>query len=211
MVTGTLPFRGESPGVIFNAILERDPVSPVRLNPDIPVELDHIIIKSLEKDRDLRYQHVADMRTDLKRVKRDSESGRKAAASSDSPVAAKKPRGMLWKLTAPVVLLLALLAAGIYYFSSHHTRPLTAKDTIVISDFVNTTGDPVFYDTLKTALTVSLRQSPFLNILSDNEVSSTLQMMTKSGLPPTHVIPALTGKPEPNYFLFEPKRDWTRE
>src|SRR5713226_5808267 len=82
MATGTLPFRGESTGVIFNAILERVPVTPVRMNPEIPPKLEEIINKALEKDRDLRYQHAADMRTDLQRLKRDSESGRRSATSS---------------------------------------------------------------------------------------------------------------------------------
>ena len=89
MATGTLPFRGESSGVIFNAILERAPVPAVRLNPDLPPKLEDIINKSLEKDRELRYQHASDMRTDLQRLKRDTESGHRVAlTSSETPVAA---------------------------------------------------------------------------------------------------------------------------
>src|SRR5205823_3344247 len=76
MATGTLPFRGESSGVIFSAILDRPPVSPVRLNPDLPPKLEEIITKALEKDRNLRYQHASDIRTDLQRLKRDTESSK---------------------------------------------------------------------------------------------------------------------------------------
>src|SRR5947209_15503166 len=82
MATGALPFRGESSAVIFKAIVNRAPVAPVRLNPDLPVELERIINKALEKDRDLRYQGAAELRADLKRLKRETETGRAIAASS---------------------------------------------------------------------------------------------------------------------------------
>src|SRR5258708_26104348 len=88
MATGALPFRGESSGVIFNAIMERQPVPAVRLNPDLPAELERIITRGLEKDRDLRYQHASEMRSELMRLKRDTDSGRSASASSGStPIA----------------------------------------------------------------------------------------------------------------------------
>jgi len=175
MATGVLPFRGESSGVIFESILNRAPVLPVRLNPDLPAELERIVMKCLDKDRNLRYQHASDVATDLQRLKRDSDSGHSAAARSGGVAIG---RGRLLKIAIPV-LLVALLVAGGFYYRSHQSKPLTEKDTIVLADFANRTGDPVFDDTLKTALTVSLRQSPFLNVLSDSEVAKTLQQMTR--------------------------------
>ena len=155
---------------------------PLRLNPDVPPKLEDIINKALEKDRNLRYQHAADMRTDLQRLKRDSESGHSAAASSGTVAVAEAPAARvakLWKIAVPVLLVALLVAGGLYYRSHQQSKRLTDKDTIVLADFANKTGDAVFDDTLKTALNVSLRQSPFLNVLSDSEVAKTLQQMTR--------------------------------
>ena len=175
MATGALPFRGETSAVISEGIMNRAPVPALRLNPDVPPKLEDIINKALEKDRNLRYQHAADMRTDLQRLKRDTESGKSATTVAEAPAVRL---GKLWKITVPV-LLVALLAAGGLYYQSHQSKRLTDKDTIVLADFANSTGDAVFDDTLKTALNVSLRQSPFLNVLSDSEVAKTLQQMTR--------------------------------
>jgi serine/threonine protein kinase/tetratricopeptide (TPR) repeat protein len=175
MATGTLPFRGESTGVVFESILNRATVPAVRLNPDVPPDLERIIGKCLEKDRSLRYQHASDIGTDLQRLKRDTESARIPAASEAE---AGTHVRMHWKVTLSVALAVAALAVGGYFYL-HRTPKLTDKDTIVLADFANSTGDPVFDDTLKTALSVSLRQSPFLNLLSDSELAKTLKLMTR--------------------------------
>ncbi len=181
MATRQLPFRGESSAVIFNAILQGTPTPAVRLNPDVPPKLEDIIGKALEKDRNLRYQSAADMRTDLQRLKRDTESGHITAASSGTVAVmheAPAAQSRLWKIAIPILLVAALIGGGLYY-RSHRVKPLTEKDTIVLADFANSTGDAVFDDTLKQALSVSLRQSPFLNVVSDGEVAKTLQQMTR--------------------------------
>ena len=176
MATGVLPFRGETSGVIAEAILNRRPVASVRLNPDVPPKLEEIITKALEKDRKLRYQSAGDIRTDLQRLNRDTESAR-------LPSATNAVDGAGWKLALGrkvlvlSILLVAALAVGSYFYL-HRTPKLTDKDTIVLADFINTTGDPVFDGTLRQGLAIQLEQSPFLKIMDDEQVQQDLRLMS---------------------------------
>jgi tetratricopeptide (TPR) repeat protein/predicted Ser/Thr protein kinase len=178
MATGKQAFSGSSSAELFDALLNRAPVPPVRLNPEIPAELEHVINKALEKSPELRYQHAADLRSDLQRLKRDTESGHTGVASADSGVRpAAKSTGRRWMAVAAVAAVIVALGVGGWLYFARRARALTNKDTIVLSDFANTTGDAVFDDTLKTALSVSLSQSPFLSMISDSKVNHTLKLM----------------------------------
>jgi TolB-like protein/Flp pilus assembly protein TadD len=136
MATGVLPFRGESSGVIFHAILDGKPTAAVRLNPDLPPDLERIIDKALEKDRDIRYQHAADLRTDLKRLKRDTESGKRVASGG---VRSRWARRRLFISIAALVFLIAVIGvAALYLRKNGHQR----INSIAVLPFTNATGDP---------------------------------------------------------------------
>ena len=190
MATGVPPFRGDTYALIAEAILNRAPVAPVRLNPDVSPKLEEIITKALEKDKKLRYQSAADIRTDLQRLKRD----RKSSASSLLLEATSKTAGRQkrWPLYSAAAIVAVALVAGALFLHSRKAHALTGTDTIVLADFANSTGNPVFDDTLKQALAISLRQSPFLKLLSDQQVKTTLQLMTRP--PNTPLTPEIAGE-----------------
>jgi serine/threonine protein kinase/Tfp pilus assembly protein PilF len=199
MATGQLPFRGESSASIFEAILNRVPVAPVRSNPGLPEELERIITKALEKDRSLRFQGAAELRSDLQRLKRDTDtghstavsaiqeqadpdersSGKERAPSASQEVVAKRRQRLSWKIIAPIAVLLAAVVVCGLYWRLHATPKITDKDTIVLGDFTNTTGDPVFDGTLRQGLAVQLEQSPFLSLVSDEHIQQTLRLMER--------------------------------
>src|SRR5208337_946371 len=178
MATGTLPFDGSSSGEICGAILHHNPEPVSQLNPQVPAQVEAIVHKALQKDRSLRYQHAPEIRDDLQRAKRNSaETQATTAATHEAPVS--RQRKSLWMLAAATLLLLAAVIAGRLYYRSRQAQHLTDRDTVVLTDFDNKTGDTVFDDALQPALAAELGQSPFLNMLSDQKVSKTLQMMSR--------------------------------
>jgi serine/threonine protein kinase/tetratricopeptide (TPR) repeat protein len=219
MATGSLPFRGDTSALIFESILNRAPVSPVRLNPDLPAKLEDIITRALEKDRDLRYQHASELRSELKRLKRDTDSGRSAilpAVENATPSAATSPgksssgrhsasasgsaptprsspsvatdvthqsdraASNRSRLLAIVVAIVVVAGATYFYLRTTRAAKLTDKDTVVLAEFANTTGEAVFDGALRQGLASQLEQSPFLNLLSDEKIAQTLALMQQS-------------------------------
>jgi tetratricopeptide (TPR) repeat protein len=174
--TGTLPFRGETTGVVFDSILNRSPVPPVRVNADLPAELERIIGKCLEKDLDLRYQHASEIEADLRRLRRDTDSAQLPATTGTETSGRSKKHGIGIVLAAVAVLVLTI--GGYLYL--HRAPKLTDKDTIVLADFLNTTGDPVFDGTLRQGIAVQLEQSPFLSLISEERILHTLSLMGQS-------------------------------
>jgi len=176
MATGAQPFRGESIGTSFEAILNRAPVAAVRLNADVPEGLERVIDKCLEKDRELRYQHASEIRADLQRVKRDVESGSRAT-TAQTKEQGHRSRTLRLAWTIAGIAILAVVAVAGWLWFGRKAHALSDKDTIVLADFTNRTGNPIFDGTLRQGLSVQLEQSPFLSIISDRQVQQTLRMM----------------------------------
>jgi len=196
MATGRMPFNGSGSGEICGSILRDEPRPASQLNPEISPELELVIRRALEKDRNLRYQHASDMRAELQRLKRDTESGRYARASSSAIKAATPQKESVahnkkrWVIIAfTTILLVAVLVVGGLYYRSHQAPRLSDKDTIVLADFANSTGDPVFDGTLRQGLAVQLEQSPFLSLISDQRVQQVLRLMGQS--PDARLTPEL--------------------
>ncbi len=183
MGTGVQPFRGDSAVDIFDGLLNRAPAAPIQLNPALPLGLERIVNKALEKDPNLRYQDAAELRTDLQQLKREMESGHKYPSTiPERPVATPahqiRRRRTAWISLAAVLGLILTIVGWLVFTRPAHA--LTEKDTVVLSDFTNTTNDGVFDDTLKQALAVDLGQSPFINVVSDNKVRAVLKDMTRA-------------------------------
>jgi eukaryotic-like serine/threonine-protein kinase len=171
MVTGSRPFDGPTPAIVFEALLGKSP-QPVReRNPTLPAELERIIGKLLEKDRALRYQSAAELRGDLERL----QAGLSPVVKSGKSNPLLKYGALKYGIGAAALL---LAAGGFFLWQQRgRARQLTDKDTIVLADFDNKTGDPVFDDTLRQGLSVELQQSPFLTLISDQQVQQTLALM----------------------------------
>lgn len=196
MATGSLPFQGNTTAALYDALLHATPQSPTRTNAQLGPGFEAIIQKALEKDRDLRYQHASEIRSDLMRLKRDTDSGRVPIATADLITArspSSKPRiaeyfntrgTKFWRMAVVVAALIAALFAAVHFLRPYPAEALTEKDIVVLADFTNRTGDRVFDDTLEQALSIQLGQSPFLNILPDQKVSETLRLMGHSSAEP---------------------------
>ena len=169
MTTGQLPFRGDSTATIFESILNRAPAPALRLNPDVPPKLDEIISKALEKDRNLRYQHAADMRTDLQRLKRDTETGKTAAAV---PAASSQAPSRKYAFAAVAILLVILAIAGLWYWRGRgtSTAPIEAIAVIPFSNSGGNADTDFLSDGLTESLIASLAHVPDLKVKSRNSV-----------------------------------------
>ncbi|MGC1977293.1 MAG: serine/threonine-protein kinase, partial [Candidatus Sulfotelmatobacter sp.] len=173
MLAGKRAFQKPTSPETMTAILNEDPPGISEVTPNLPPSLQRVVHRCLEKNPEQRFQSASDLAFALDAL---SDSG---AASSASAANIVTSAGRRWKIIVPAVVAVLALSVGGYFVVFHHKAQLTDKDTIVLADFANSTGDPIFDDTLKTALTVALQQSPFLSVLPDSTVAKTLQLMTR--------------------------------
>jgi tetratricopeptide (TPR) repeat protein len=175
MTTGRQAFGGQTTAVVFDAILNRDPVPVRQVNASVPSELEHVITRALEKDRKMRYQTAADLLSELNRLRRGTSNTAAATAAVPAAPAARKSNAVL--IAVPVIAVLAV--GGFFLWKSMQPPAFTERDTIVIADFENTTGDPVFDDALRQAVSVQFQQTPFVTLLADQSVQRTLRLMSR--------------------------------
>ena len=166
--------------VLYEMVKGTRPPQAVRLRVEASPELERIVSKCLETERELRYQHAADLRTDLERLRR-------GQGATVAPQAALGRRRARWLSIGAAAVVVTAAVAGVIY--SRRPAPLTDKDTIVLGEFTNRTGDPVFDGTLRQGLAAQLQQSPFISLVSDDRIGKTLAMMQQS--PDTRLTPEI--------------------
>jgi len=174
MLAGRPPFTGDGHLQVMHAIVHDSPPRLRELRPELPLEIDRIVSRALEKEPAKRYQSAAEMVRDL------STALAATDASAQAPISSRAANTIRAKVIAPAAaIVLAVFAAGYLYFPrALHGKPkLTDKDTIVLADFTNRTGDPVFDETLRQGLAVQLEQSPFLSLVSDQHIQKALRLM----------------------------------
>jgi len=175
MASGNQAFGGRTGGVIIESILTRAPVSIRVANPEIPPRLEEIISKCLEKNKSQRYSSAAAVRSDLQQLKREVETGNITVSDFVPP---RLPPRSRWKeFAGGIAALVILLAVAGWYYNAHPAHALSRADTILLADFNNKTGDPIFDDTLRQGLAAQLQQSPFLSLVSEQRIQQTLRLM----------------------------------
>jgi len=195
MATGRQAFGGKTTGAIIEAILTRNPAPPRSLNPQIPLALEEVINNCLEKDRDQRYRTSAAIRSDLQQLKRISDSGQTISFVPVTPpvvptIAQPSSRPFRWQpFAAAAATLFVVLSSVAWFYSTRRAHALSEMDTILLTDFVNKSGDPIFDDTLRQGLAAQLQQSPFLSLVSEQRIQQTLRLMGKP--PDSKISPSL--------------------